>query len=182
MAEVHGAPAARRVAGGEEGGSEPLVRELAKAVFAERDQLVARALYPRAVDAARAAGEGAAADLLESAREDAQQYLSLPPEHWRRVRTNNVQERANREIKRRYRSVQSFPSRESLMRLVGAVMLGEEDEWAHHRVFSPESTALAWARPEAPAPDGELGRAIAEADRRAESIVAAIVDRWGEKG
>ena len=149
-------------------GSEPLVRELAKAVFAERDQLVARALYPRAVDAARAAGERAAADLLESAREDAQQYLSLPPGHWRRVRTNNVQERANREIKRRYRSVQSFPSRESLMRLVGAVMLGEEDEWAHHRVFSPESTALAWARPEAPAPDGELGRAIAEADRSVE--------------
>lgn len=162
--------------------NERLVRELAKAVFAEGDALVCRAAYGRARDAIRAAGEPACADLLEAAREDALQYLSLPREHWRRVRTNNVQERANREIKRRYRSVQSFPSRESLLRLVGAVMLEEEGDWWHHRVFSPESAALAWARPEAPAPDGALARAIAEADRAAEAMVAAIVDRWGAKG
>ena len=140
-----------------------------------------RAAYGRACDAIRAAGETGCADLLEAAREDALQYLSLPREHWRRVRTNNVQERANREIKRRYRSVQSFPSRESLLRLVGAVMLEEEGDWWHHRVFSPESTALAWARPEAPAPDGALARAIAEADRRAEALVASVVDRWGSE-
>lgn len=159
--------------------NERLVRELAKAAFAQRDALVARALYPRVCDAIRAAGEGAAADLLESARDDAQQYLGLPREHWSRVRTNNVQERANREIKRRYRSVQSFPSRASLLRLVGAVLLGEEDVWAAHRVFSPESTARAWARPEPPAPDGELARALAEAERTAEAIVKAIVDQNG---
>ena len=116
---------------------ERVVRELAKAVFAEGDALVVRALYPRACDAIRAAGEAAAADVLEGAAGDAQQYLSLPREHWARVRTNNVQERANREIKRRYRSVRAFPSRESLLRLVGAVMLEEEDGWAHNRVFSP---------------------------------------------
>ena len=69
---------------------ERVVRELAKAVFAEGDALVARALYPRACDAIRAAGEAAAADVLEGAAGDAQQYLSLPREHWARVRTNNV--------------------------------------------------------------------------------------------
>lgn len=159
-------------------GGERLVRELAKAVFSQGDALVARALYPRAVEAIRAAGEGAAADLLESAREDALQYLSLPREHWARVRTNNVQERANREIKRRYRSVQSFPSRSSLLRLVGAVMLEEEGSWGQHRVFSPESTAGAWERPEPPAADGELARAIADAERRAGSIVASLVDQY----
>ena len=158
------------------------VRELAKAAFAEGDGLVARALYPRACDAVRALGEGRAADLLEGAREDAQQYLSLPPEHWRRVRTNNVQERANREIKRRYRSVQSFPSRGSLLRLVGAVMLGEEDSWQQHRVFSPELTARAWAPAEPAPPDGSLARRIAEAERRADAIVASIVDRFGPEG
>ena len=156
--------------------NERLVRELAKATFAQGDALVARAVYPRACEAIRAAGEAAAADLMESAQGDAQQYLSLPREHWARVRTNNVQERANREIKRRYRSVQSFPSRASLLRLVGAVMLEEEDAWAQHRVFSPESAARAWARPEPPAADGALARAIAEAERTAESIVAALVD------
>ena len=163
-------------------GNERLVRELAKAVFAEGDALVCRADYGRACEAMRAAGEAACADLLEGARADALQYLSLPREHWGRVRTNNVQERANREIKRRYRSVQAFPSRESLLRLVGAVMLEEEDGWWHHRVFSPESAARAWEPPASPAPDGALARAIAEADRRAEALVGAIVDRWGTKG
>lgn len=161
--------------------NERLVRELAKAVFAEGDPLVCRAAYGRACAAMRAAGEAGCADLLEAAQGDALQYLSLPREHWRRVRTNNVQERASREIKRRYRSVQSFPSRESLLRLVGAVMLEEEGDWWHHRVFSPESAALAWEAPSAPAPDGALARAIAEADRRAEALVASVVDRWGSE-
>lgn len=98
------------------------------------------------------------------------------------MRANNVQERANREIKRRYRSVQSFPSRESLLRLVGAVMLGEEDAWAQHRVLSPESTAGAWLRPKPPAAGGALARAVAEAERTAESVVRAIVDQYSERG
>ena len=51
-------------------------------------------------------------------------------EHWQKIRTNNVQQRANREIKRRYRSVQSFPSEASMMRLVCAVLAGEEGGWA----------------------------------------------------
>ena len=161
--------------------NERLVRELAKAVFAEGDALVCRAAYRGALEAMRAAGEAGCADLLEAAEGDALQYLSLPPEHWRRVRTNNVQERANREIKRRYRSVQSFPSRESLLRLLGAVLLEEEDDWLHHRVFSEASTALAWAQPPAPAPDGALARAIAEAGRRAEALVASVVDRFGAR-
>lgn len=163
-------------------GGERLVRELGKALFSEGDALVARAMLPRAVAAMRGAGEGRAADLLESAAPDALQYLSLPAEHWRRVRTNNVQERANRELKRRYRSVQAFPSRESLLRLLGAVMLEEEAAWGQHRVFSPASVARAWDAPEAPAPDGALARAIADADGRAEAAVAALVDRYSEKG
>ena len=161
---------------------ERLVRELAKAVFSQGDPPVCRAAYGRAAGAMRAAGQAAAADLMEAARDDALQYLALPREHWARVRTNNVQERANREIKRRYRSVQAFPSRESLLRLVGAVMLEEEDAWAHQRVFSEASVARAWERPEPPAADAALARAIAEADRVAQSVVAAVVDRWGAKG
>lgn len=105
---------------------ERAVRELVKATFAQGDALVARAMYPRACDAIRALGEARAADLLDGAREDALQYLSLPPEHWRRIRTNNVQERVNREIRRRHGSARSFPSRGSLLRLVGAVMRAQD--------------------------------------------------------
>ncbi len=132
--------------------------------------------------ARRKAGEDAAAELMEGAREGAQQHLSLPREHWRYVRANDAQERANREVKRRYRSVQSLPSRASLVRLVGAVMLEEEGAWGHHRVLSPESAARAWERPEPPAPDGSLARAIAEAEQRAREVVGSMVDRHAAKG
>ena len=58
--------------------------------------------------------------LLEEAEADVLTYLDFPAEHRRRIRTNNVQERMNREIKRRSRVVQVFPSVESALRLVGA--------------------------------------------------------------
>ena len=61
------------------------------------------------------------------------------------------------------------------------VMLEEEDGWAHNRVFSPESAARAWEAPGAPAPDGALARAIAEAEATADGIVRSIVDRYGKK-
>ena len=68
-----------------------------------------------------------AAAVLEEAEPDALAYLDFPPTHWKRLRTNNVQERTNREIKRRSRVVQVFPSTGSLVRLAGAVMC-EQDE------------------------------------------------------
>ena len=57
-------------------------------------------------------------------------YLDFPASHWKRLRTNNVQERANREIKRRSRVVQVFPSVASLERLAGAVMCDMDEEWS----------------------------------------------------
>ena len=55
-----------------------------------------------------------AARILEEAEPDALAYLDFPASHWKRLRTDNVQERANREIKRRSRVVQVFPSVASL--------------------------------------------------------------------
>ena len=68
-----------------------------------------------------------AGKLAEDAEIDVLAYLDFPEEHRKRLRTNNVQERLNREIKRRLNVIQVFPSRESCMRLVGAV-LGEIEE------------------------------------------------------
>ncbi len=56
------------------------MRELVKATFSQGDALVARALHPGACGAIRETGETAAADLPESARDDAPRYLSLPHE------------------------------------------------------------------------------------------------------
>ena len=67
---------------------------------------------------------------------DALACLAFPPAHWKRLRTNNVQERANREIKRRSRVVQMFPSERSLERLVGAVMCEQDERWPASRHFA----------------------------------------------
>ena len=77
-----------------------------------------------------------AAAILEEAEPDALAYLDFPPTHWKRLRTNNVQERTNREIKRRSRVVQVFPSTGSLVRLAGAVMCEQDEIWQESRYFS----------------------------------------------
>lgn len=56
------------------------------------------------------------------AEPDALAHLAFPPARWKRLRTNNVEERANRERKRRSCVVQVFPSERSLEHLVGVVL------------------------------------------------------------
>ena len=66
---------------------------------------------------------------MEDAEPDVLAYLDFPQTHRTWLRTNNIQERANREIKRRTKVVQSFPSEESMLRLVGAVLVEINEEW-----------------------------------------------------
>lgn len=99
--------------------------------------------------------------------------------NWAKLRTNNVQERANREIKRRYRVVQSFPSRESMLRLTCASLMETEGQWSQQRVFSEASAAEGFAEPaDRPAPTEGRRRALG---RRAREIVDEIVERRGLK-
>lgn len=99
-----------------------------KAVLAERDPQLVRAAYRQA--AARIAEvKPHAGELPEDAEADALAYLDFPYEHHVRLRTNNVQERANEEIKRRTKVVGVFPSVESMMRLVGSVLIDVNEEW-----------------------------------------------------
>lgn len=77
-----------------------------------------------------------AARVLEEAEPDAPAYLDLPQSHWKRTRANNVQERTNRETRRRSRAVQVFPSEASLARLAGAVLCERDERWSGSRRFS----------------------------------------------
>lgn len=87
--------------------------------------------------------------------------------------------RANREIKRRYRVVQSFPSRESMLRLTCASLMETEGQWSQQRVFSEASAAEGFAGPaDRPAPTEGRRRALG---RRAREIVDEIVERRGLK-
>lgn len=80
-----------------------------------------------------------AAKVLEEAELDAMAYLSFPKEHTLRIRTNNVCERLNREIKRRTNAVQCFPSKSSLLRLVGAFLIDKEEEGQGKSFINPKT-------------------------------------------
>lgn len=83
-----------------------------------------------------AIGRGEGADAAEEAEPGALAYLAVPPSHWKRLRTSNLRERASREIKRRSRVVQVFPSERSLEHLVGAVMCELDEQWSESRCFA----------------------------------------------
>lgn len=142
------------------------------AVFSERDPDLVRELYHLASDEI-ASFCGKAAELLEEAEADALAYLDFPYTHHRRLRTNNVQERANRELKRRSRVVQVFPSRRSLIRMLGAVFSEMDEDWATRRWFTEESISQAMAptMPAAPSPAYE-GTAEEHARRIIDVVVA----------
>ena len=61
-----------------------------------------------------------AAEKLENGLEETLTYMDFPSEHWLRIRTNNVIERVNREIKRRTRVIGTFPDGQSALMLVCA--------------------------------------------------------------
>ncbi len=113
-----------------------------KAAFAERDPELVR----EPCQLATAQIEGfcpKAAEVLEGAEADAPAYLDFPYEHHVGLRTNNVQERANRELKRRSRVVQVFPGRKSLIRMMGAVFSEMDEDWAGRRWFGDDSIGRA---------------------------------------
>lgn len=142
------------------------------AVFGERDPALVRELHRLAC------GEIAgicprAAGLLEDAEADALAYLDLPYAHHRRIRTIDVQERANRELERRSRVVQVFPSGESPIRMLGAVFAEMDEDRASRGWFTEESAALAVSSAKSAAPAPSHGGTAGEHARRIMEVVVA---------
>ena len=157
-----------------EAGSRQLKRRVGRItspVFRAKDADVARAMHHVACDMLRNCCPKAA-DVAEEAEPDALAYLAFPKSHWKRLRTNNLQERANREIKRRSRVVQVFPSEESSKRLVGAVVCEQDEQWSGSRCFAADKIQQLYDEKRAEEPAG-AARPESELARIARQVVEA---------
>ena len=121
-------------------GAREAVAAVVRTIFAQPDHASALAQLRRVVEGLRPRFP-AAATRLEEAAEDVLAYLHFPAAHRRQLHSTNPLERLNQEIKRRTHVVGIFPTRGALLRLVGAILLEQDDEWAvaDRRYFSAES-------------------------------------------
>ncbi len=123
--------------------AQPWVATLVRTIFDQPDADAVAAQFDRVIDAI-AAKYPAAAEHLDDARADLLAFAAFPKEIWRQIWSNNPQERLNKEIRRRTDVVGIFPHRDAVIRLVGAVLAEQNDEWTEQRRYmGPELLAKA---------------------------------------
>jgi putative transposase len=109
-----------------------VVSALIATAFAQEDADAARAQWRRVSDQLRPKLPKLSA-LLDDAEPDVLAYMNFPKDHWTKIHSTNSLERLNGEIKRRTEVVGIFPNEDAIVRLVGAILLEQNDEWAVQR-------------------------------------------------
>ncbi|WP_327139069.1 IS256 family transposase [Nocardia sp. NBC_01327] len=112
----------------------PWVRTLLHSVFDQADTESVAAQYDRMLDALTEKLPRVAAH-LDAARADLLAFTAFPKQIWHQIWSNNPQERLNKEIRRRTDVVGIFPDRTAIIRLVGAVLAEQHDEWIEGRRY-----------------------------------------------
>jgi transposase-like protein len=109
--------------------AQALVATLVRSIFAQPSAEEVWAQHARIVEQL-APRFREAVELLADAAPDILAFTAFPPAHWRQIWSNNPLERLNKEVRRRTDVVGIFPDRAAVLRLVGAVLAEQHDEWA----------------------------------------------------
>jgi transposase-like protein len=123
-------------------GSQDMVASIIRTIFAQPDR---EHIHTQYAEVARmlTRSHPKVAGMLDDARDDLLAFAAFPQRHWRQIWSTNPLERVNKEIKRRTDVVGVFPNPAALLRLAGAVLVEQHDEWeaADRRYFSEASMA-----------------------------------------
>ena len=121
-------------------GNWPMIATLVRSIFEQPDRDATWSQLGDVIDKLTGAGFCDVVIYLLDAADDILAFSAFPVEHWPKIRSNNPQERLNKEIRRRTDVVGIFPNRAAVIRLVGALLAEQTDEWAiTKRYMSAES-------------------------------------------
>ena len=111
-----------------------LVAKMLKVIHSQENKKAAREKAKVVVEELRSMKLKKTAQKVEDGIEETLAYRDFPSEHWTRIRTNNVMERLNREIRRRTRVAGSFPDGNSALMLVCARLRhGAGTQWGNKK-------------------------------------------------
>jgi transposase-like protein len=118
-----------------------MVGTLVRQVFVQPDAAGAQEAWRRVADELRTRFPKAAA-LMDHAEADVLAHLHFPPAHRVKLHSTNTLERLNKEVKRRANVVGIFPNEASIRRLIGAVLMEQNEEWQLQHRYLPQHTML----------------------------------------
>ena len=114
--------------------SRAMVAAAIRTAFVQETEEAARAEWRAVADRLRGKFRKLA-ELMDSAENEVLAYMAFPKSHWSQIHSTNPIERLNREIKRRTNVVSIFPNDAAIVRLIGAILLEQNDEWAVSRRY-----------------------------------------------